>query len=88
MERELVRYYMFTIPHVTIFSGAIFGLLLLMKVNTKLASGLFATLYGFLLTILALIVRQHFWNSTLYRISLITFISLFAAGILITLMSI
>ncbi|MFA4647520.1 hypothetical protein P8X24_09770 [Pyrococcus kukulkanii] len=88
MDKTLLRYYAFTIPHVTIFAGAVFGILLLMRIDLKLAVGIFSALYGLMLTIVALVVREHFWNSRIYKLSLLAYVSLFLAGIFITYSSI
>ncbi|WP_048053098.1 hypothetical protein [Pyrococcus horikoshii] len=88
MDKTLLRYYLFTIPHVTLFSGAIFGILILMGIDVKLATGIFAFLYGTLLMIISLIVREHFRESRLYKLSLLAFLTLLLAGAFIIILSI
>ncbi|AFK22224.1 hypothetical protein [Pyrococcus sp. ST04] len=88
MDRVLLRYYALTIPHVTIFAGALFGILLLIGVDLKLAVGIFATVYGLMLLIIALIVRQHFWDSQIYKLSLLAYLGLLIVGILVMFSSI
>ncbi|AEH25545.1 hypothetical protein [Pyrococcus yayanosii] len=85
MEETLLRYYALTVPHVTIFVGTLFGLLLIMGVDIRLAAGIFSLLYGLMLTIIALIVREHFGGLWLYKISLASFLLLTAFGAIIVL---
>jgi len=84
-EKILFNYFIMTIPHVTVLAGAILGLLLLMKVELKLALGIFTLLYGIFLTIIGIIVREQFGKLTLYRLSLFAFISLIAMGLFLLL---
>lgn len=84
-EKILLNYYMMTIPHVTVLSGAILGLLLLLRLDLKLALGLFSIFYGASLTIIAIIVRPQFGKLGLYRISLFGFIFLILMGLLLIL---
>ncbi|MCD6559132.1 hypothetical protein DRN43_00945 [Thermococci archaeon] len=84
-EKILLNYYMMTVPHVTVLSGAILGLLLLLRLDVKLALGLFSIFYGTSLTIIAMIVRPQFGKLGLYRISLLGFISLILMGLFLIL---
>ncbi|USS41288.1 hypothetical protein NF865_03595 [Thermococcus aggregans] len=84
--RTLIHYYMFTIPHITVFAGAILAILLILHIDLKKALGVFATFYGILLIIIAAIVKNHFSKLSLYRISLLLFIMFTLLGILLLIM--
>lgn len=84
--RTLLHYYMFTIPHITVFAGAILGILLILHVDMKKALGVFATFYGILLIIIAALVRNQFSKLPLYRISLLFFTMFTLLGILLLIM--
>jgi hypothetical protein len=71
-DRVFMRYLMFTVPHATVFAGALFGILLVLRIRLELAVAVFSLTYGVVLTILALLVRDHFSKSTLYRLFLST----------------
>ena len=83
--KTLLNYYLFTIPHITVLSGAVLGLLLLLKIDIKKALGIFAVFYGTMLTILALMVRTHFSKLTFYKISLVLFIGFTLLGVVLLL---
>nr|WP_297507907.1 hypothetical protein [Thermococcus sp.] len=70
-ERTFMNYLAFTVPHVTVFAGAVFGILLLIGIDLRLSLGIFATLYGVMLTIIGLIVRPHFSSLLVYRLYMI-----------------
>jgi uncharacterized membrane protein YphA (DoxX/SURF4 family) len=81
-ERVFLNYLAFTVPHVTVFAGAVFGILVLLGVKTSLALGIFALLYGVMLLAVALVAREHFSEMRLYRAyvvfaSLLTFVGAF-----------
>jgi len=82
----LLHYYMFTIPQITVFAGAILGILLILHVDVKKALGIFATFYGVLLIIIATLVRNQFSKLPLYRISLLFFTIFALLGILLLIM--
>ncbi|MCO6040268.1 hypothetical protein [Thermococcus alcaliphilus] len=82
----LLHYYMFTIPQITVFAGAILGILLILHVDVKKALGIFATFYGVLLIIIAALVRNQFSKLPLYRISLLFFTIFALLGILLLIM--
>lgn len=82
----LLHYYMFTIPHITVFAGAILGILLILHVDVRKALGVFATFYGVLLIIIAAVVRNQFSKLPLYRISLLFFTIFALLGIILLIM--
>ncbi|WP_087036943.1 hypothetical protein [Thermococcus litoralis] len=82
----LLHYYLFTIPQITVFAGAILGILLILHVDVKKALGIFATFYGVLLIIIAALVRNQFSKLPLYRISLLFFTIFTLLGILLLIM--
>jgi len=81
--RTLLNYYMFTIPHITVFAGAILGILLILHIDVRKALGIFATFYGILLIIIAALVRSQFSKLLLYRISVLFFAMFTLLGILL-----
>ncbi|AAL80575.1 hypothetical protein PFDSM3638_02240 [Pyrococcus furiosus DSM 3638] len=87
-EKTLVRYYALTIPHITLFAGAILGILMLMKADFILSLGIFSTLYGLMLLIVGIIVKDHFWELTLYKLSLLAFSLFILFGLILISMSI
>jgi len=84
--RILLNYYLFTIPQVTVFAGAVLGIMLILEIKTQTALGIFASFYGLLLTIIALLVKKQFSNLVLYKISLLFFVGFMMLGILLLLM--
>jgi preprotein translocase subunit SecY len=58
--KVLRDYLLFTVPHVTVLAGALLGVLLLLGVKLNVALGIFTIFYGFMLLILALVIRGHF----------------------------
>ncbi|WP_048147105.1 hypothetical protein [Pyrococcus abyssi] len=88
MDKVLVRYYALTVPHIMLFAGAVFGVLLVMGIDLKLAVGIFSALYGTLLLIINLVVREHFWEHHLYKLAFIASILLIISGLLIIKLSI
>ncbi|WP_175059919.1 hypothetical protein [Thermococcus sp. 2319x1] len=82
----LLHYYMFTIPQITVFAGAILGILLILHLDVKKALGIFATFYGVLLIMIAALVRNQFSKLPLYRASLLFFTIFTLLGILLLIM--
>ncbi|KUK16879.1 hypothetical protein [Thermococcus sibiricus] len=82
----LLHYYLFTIPQITVFAGAILGILLILHVDVRKALGIFATFYGVLLIIIAALVRNQFSKLPLYRITLLFFTIFALLGILLLIM--
>ncbi|WP_456395886.1 hypothetical protein [Thermococcus sp.] len=82
-ERILMRYYAFTIPHITVIAGALLGVLLIAGIDIKRALGIFSAVYGMLLIIIGLIARPHFSKLALYRISIMFFSGILIAGIIL-----
>nr|WP_297497568.1 hypothetical protein [Thermococcus sp.] len=80
-ERTFLNYLAFTVPHVTVFAGAVFGILLLVRIDVRLSLGIFATLYGVMLTIIGVIVRPHFSRLSVYRIYMLFSILMGILGI-------
>lgn len=78
-------YLAFTVPHITMFAGAVFGILLLLGIDPPLAAGIFAILYGGMLTISGLVIRPHLSGVKAYSAYMIFATLLFAAGIIIVL---
>ncbi|WP_461865425.1 hypothetical protein [Thermococcus sp.] len=79
----LINYYAFTIPHITVLAGALLGILLIVGINPKIALSIFSIVYGSLLIIIGLIVRPQFSKLTLYKISIIFFLGILLAGIVL-----
>jgi uncharacterized membrane protein YphA (DoxX/SURF4 family) len=67
-DRTFLNYLAFTVPHVTVFAGAIFGILLIIGVSLKLSLAIFSLLYGLMLLALGLVVRPHFSGLAGYRL--------------------
>jgi len=84
--RVLRDYLIFTVPHITVFAGALFGLMILLGLDVKLAAGIFAFIYGLMLSILALIIRPHVSRLGLYWLFLVFSLALLGAGAAILLM--
>lgn len=80
-ERVLLNYYAMTVPNVTVLAGSILGLLLLLRIDIKLALGGFAAFYGLSLTIIHLIVREQFGKLRLYRLAFLSSILLITMGL-------
>jgi uncharacterized membrane protein YphA (DoxX/SURF4 family) len=78
--RVFLNYIAFTLPHVTVFTGAVFGILVLLGIKTPLALGIFASLYGIMLFAIALVAREHFSGLTIYRLYLLFSIFLSITG--------
>jgi hypothetical protein len=83
--KVLLNYYMFTIPHITVLAGSILGILLILKVDLKLALGIFSTFYGAMLSIINLIVREQFSKLFLYKLSMVAFIGMTVIGVFLLL---
>ena len=79
--KVFLNYLAFTVPHVTVFAGAIFGILVLLGINTYLALGIFAFLYGLMLLAIALVSREHFSSLKFYRIFLVSSVFLTLFGV-------
>jgi len=80
-ERVFLNYLVFTVPQITVFAGAIFGILVLIGVDTPIALGIFAFLYGTMLIAVALLAREHFSGLMLYRLFLVFSVILAISGI-------
>ena len=83
--RIFLNYLAFTVPHVTVFAGAVFGILVLLGIKTSLALGIFALLYGVMLLAIALVAREHFSGLLLYRVFLLSSFSLALFGVVLIL---
>jgi len=85
-ERRVFRdYLLFTVPHITVFAGALFGLMMLLGLDVRLSAGIFALIYGMMLSVLGLIIRPHVSGLRLYWAFMTFSIFLFGAGIIIVL---
>ncbi|ASJ06318.1 hypothetical protein [Thermococcus pacificus] len=83
-ETKVLRdYLIFTVPHVTVLAGAVLGVLMIVGIPVNVALGIFAILYGLMLTILGLIIRPHVSGNTVYRLSMAFFVSLMIVGVII-----
>ncbi len=76
-------YLLFTVPHITVFAGALFGLMILLGLDVKLSAGIFAFAYGMMLSVLGLIIRPHVSRLKLYWGFMVSSILLLVAGILV-----
>ncbi|WP_457742813.1 hypothetical protein [Thermococcus sp.] len=86
MERKVFRdYLIFTVPHVTVFVGMLFGILLLIGINVNLALGIFTLIYGLMLLIIGLTVYHHFSKLASYRLFILSSFLLFLVGIFLLL---
>ena len=84
--RVFLNYLAFTVPHVTVFAGAVFGILVLLGIKTSLALGIFALLYGAMLLAIAFVAREHFSGLELYRLFLLfSFILTISGAVLLAL---
>lgn len=79
--RVLRDYYIFTIPHISVFAGAILGVLFVLEIRTELALGVFSLVYGLMLTVIHLVVYPHFRSNVVYRLGLLSSLVLFLAGL-------
>ncbi|WP_297479940.1 hypothetical protein [Thermococcus sp.] len=79
-KRVFLNYLAFTVPHVTVLAGAVFGLLVLLRVNKLLALGAFAILYGIMLFAIGLVAREHFSGLRLYRLYILFSVSIAISG--------
>ncbi|WP_335755233.1 hypothetical protein [Thermococcus siculi] len=85
-ETKVLRdYLMFTVPHVTVLAGAILGILMIIGVPVNVALGIFAIVYGLMLTVLGLVIRPHVSGILLYRLSMAFFVGLVVVGAVILL---
>ncbi|WP_010479969.1 hypothetical protein [Thermococcus zilligii] len=80
-KRVLRDYYVFTIPQVSVFAGAILGILFILRLKVELVLGLFSVIYGVMLTVIHLVVYPHFKSNPLYRFGLAFSVVLLLAGI-------
>lgn len=80
-ERVFLNYLIFTVPQITVLVGAIFGILVLIGVETPIALGIFALLYGVMLLSVALVAREHFSGLMLYWLFLFFSIVLALSGV-------
>ncbi len=85
-DRVFIRYLMFTVPHATVFAGALFGILLVLGVRIETSIGVFSLVYGVMLTVLALLVRDHFSDSLLHKVFLLTGVLFLIGGACILLL--
>jgi len=83
--KVLRNYYMMTVPQVSVFSGAIFGVMMAVGVNVRVAAGVFALIYGLSLVVLHIVVREHLGHLKLYKAFLIASVLLASVGVLILL---
>ncbi|WP_370520075.1 hypothetical protein [Thermococcus sp. LS1] len=81
--KVLRDYLLFTVPHVTVLAGALLGVLLLLGVKLNVALGIFTIFYGFMLLILALVIREHFSKLLWYRLAVAFFVGLVLMGLLL-----
>ena len=81
--RVLRDYLVFTVPQVTVFTGAVLGILLAIGIKLNVALGIFSMMYGSMLLILALIIRPHVSGLLLYRLVVAFSVSLIAEGFLV-----
>jgi uncharacterized membrane protein YvlD (DUF360 family) len=66
--RILRDYYLFTLPQVSVFAGAVLGILFILHLPILLSLGVFSLLYGVLLLIIHAIVYPQFHSNVLYRL--------------------
>jgi len=83
--KVLRDYLMFTVPQVSVFAGAVFGVTLLLGLPARVAVGVFAALYGFMLLILAVIIRGQARGLFLYRVFVAFSLLLMGAGTVVLL---
>lgn len=81
--RVLRDYYLFTIPYVSVFVGAILGVLFILKVDLYLALGIFSLLYGLMFVIIHAVVFPHFRSNNIYRLGLLFSAVLVVIGLLL-----
>ncbi|WP_297071119.1 hypothetical protein [Thermococcus sp.] len=81
--RVFRNYLIFTIPQVTVFVGAVLGILLAVGVNLNTALGIFSMLYGAMLMILTLIIRPHVSGLFLYKLVAALSVGLILIGVLV-----
>ncbi len=86
-EKVLRNYYMMTVPQVSVFSGAVFGILMALRVKTTLAAGIFALIYGISLVILHVIVREHLGHLRVYKLFFVLSVILAVSGAAIIVVS-
>ncbi|ASJ03634.1 hypothetical protein A3L09_10380 [Thermococcus profundus] len=79
--RILRDYYTFTIPHISVFVGAVLGLLFVLRISITLALGVFSALYGLMLLIVHAIVYPQFRSNWIYRLGLFGSILLMLVGV-------
>jgi len=80
-DKVFLRFLAFTVPQVTVFAGAVFGVALV-TLDTRRALGVFALTYGLGLLLTALPVRGRF-STGLYRAYLLFSVLLVLAGVAI-----
>jgi hypothetical protein len=85
--KVLMDYYFFTVPQVSVFAGGILGILFILGIKTELALGIFALLYGLMLSILHIVVYNHFRSSWLYYAGLLGSIVLILSGLYLILLA-
>ncbi|WP_337998395.1 hypothetical protein [Thermococcus gammatolerans] len=79
--RILRDYYFFTIPHITVFAGAVLGILFILRIDVRMALGIFAFLYGLMLLTIHAIVFRHFRSNMIYRLGLLFSLVLVMTGL-------
>lgn len=81
-DNKILRdYYFFTIPQVSVFAGAVLGILFVLRIDIHMALGIFAFLYGLMLLGVHGVVFQHFRSNRIYRLGLIFSLILTAGGL-------
>jgi len=84
-DNKILRdYYFFTIPQVSVFAGAVLGVLFVLKVDLHIALGIFAFLYGLMLLMIHAVVFHHFRSNIIYRLGIIFSFVLAAVGLFLT----
>lgn len=73
-------YLAFTVPHVTVLAGAVLGILIIARVPMNIALGVFALLYGLMLTVLGLVIRPHVSHLLAYRLMMVFSVGLTLVG--------
>ena len=83
-DTEVLRnYYLFTIPQVSVFVGAVLGVLFILKLDIHLSLGIFSFLYGLMLVTIHAVVFQHFRSNIIYRLGLFFSTVLILLGLLL-----
>ncbi|NJE05626.1 hypothetical protein E3E36_05605 [Thermococcus sp. M36] len=83
--KVLRDYLLFTVPHVTVLAGAVFGILLVLGIPVVTALGVFMVFYSLMLIVLGLIIRPHVSGMLWYQLLMLLFAVLLAGGLFILL---